>query len=299
MPRIERLVGAVWIAGAILTAPGCWITQNAGASADLHRTVSAASLRVAQVEQQLAEKESRIEQLEEVIRVQGQNQATRLENLDQVNVEVARLRGEIEVLRFDLQEIVRLLDDLQIGYERRHLHAEARLRKVEGYLGVAPPPPPTDEELGLTPSAGAGQDPTDSELPGAEGSEPDLGEVPDTAEGKLELAADHMEAGRNGVARAVLRSAMDEHVGASEMAEIRYRLGETWFNDGDWIQAATTFKGVTDNHPKSEWSCWALFRQGECFDKLSQPENARLFYEGAAAGRCSKSDAAKEARSRL
>jgi TolA-binding protein len=280
----------------VALSPGCWIAQNTSASSDLHRTVSAAGIRVAQAEQQLADSERRIQQLEETIRLQGQSQASRLDNIDEVNAEVARLRGQIEVMQFEMSEVRELMGGGAIDGERRHLHAESRLSKIEGFLAIAPPPPPTDAELGLT---GVLESPDGLDAESDPTSEPEPVEVPETAEGKLQLATAHLEAGRNAVARVVLKAAMDEHLGSDEMAEIRYRFAEAWFNEQNWIKAATSFKSVTDNHPKSDWSCWAMFRQGECFDSLRQPENARLFYEGAIQGRCGRSAAAKEARAKL
>ena len=59
------------------------------------------------MEELVADTQSRVEQLEDTIRIQGQSEASRLENIDQVNAEVSRLRGEIEVLQFELTEQTR------------------------------------------------------------------------------------------------------------------------------------------------------------------------------------------------
>jgi len=297
----RRACGRATVCLAILlcaSVPTSFAGPNSGASSDYARQVSTVSLRMAELEQLLVDGEQRIEQLEEVIRLQGKSEASRLENLDQVNAEVARLRGEIEVLTFRLGELESAVEKDQISRERRLLHTESRLRQLETFLGVTPPPPPTDVELGLVADGSA-------EAPGLEGSEstsddeaPDEAdvEVPETASGKLDLAAEHMRAGRQGVARAVLQKAIDDHGGAEEIAEIRYRYAETYINDEDWRNAILQFQKVIDNHPDSDWKCWAHLRQGEAMESLQGLQQARAFYAGATQGKCKNSEAAKAAK---
>jgi TolA-binding protein len=294
---------------AVLLQGCALLNDNSAATAEYARQVTTANLRVAQLENELAQSQARIEQLEEFVRVQGQSQATRLENLDEVNSEVSRLRGRIEVLEFELGATKDRFDAYEIQMERRTLHAERRLRQLEELLGVKAPPPPTDEELGLT-DGSASPDPTDPDAvdPVVDPTDPDATDpdaaptsdetVPDTASGKLELAASRMEEDKPAVARAILLRALTEHPDAPETDEIRYRLAETHFNQKDYRKAALAFKKVIDDHPKSDWAPWALLRQGECFAGLNQPDNARLFFDGVIQ-RYPKSEAAKEAKKRL
>lgn len=290
---------------------GCFAAQNTAASAEYARQVTTANLRVSEMEAQLVASAMRIEQLEEFVRVQGQSAATKMENLDQVNAEVTRLRGAIEVLQFEATKIREDLEKYQIQQERRQIHDERRLTQVETMLGVTPPPPPTNAELGLGPDSLGETDPTgDPPSPTGDTTEPSDGEpttappteptseVPDTARGKLELAATHMAAGRQAVARAVLTRAKAEHADGKELAEIEFRIAETYFNERTYSKAALAFKRVIDDHPGSAWASWSMLRQGECFDGLGQTDNARLFWDGVIQ-RFPKSDAAKEAKKRL
>jgi TolA-binding protein len=271
-------------------------------NAEYARQVSAAQIRLAQLEALLVESELRIEQLEEVIRRQGRTEADRLENLDQVNTEVTRLRGSIEVLQFQTAEMKRVLDDQTLSSDRRQLHAEMRLAQIEKLLDVKPPPPPTDAELGVTAvaagaagtAAGAGATPS-----GAAPTAAEVGEIPEGAANKLELAISHMEAGRQAVARAILKAAIEQDAGAPEMDEIRYRYAETFFNEGDWRTSISEFNKVTNNHPNSPWKCWAFYRMGEAFEHLGQNEGAKAFFKGASEENCKNSDAAKEAKKKL
>ncbi|MCB9674819.1 MAG: tetratricopeptide repeat protein [Alphaproteobacteria bacterium] len=256
---------------------------------------------MAQLENELAESQARIEQLEEFVRVQGQSQATRLENLDQVNSEVTNLRGRIEVLEFELTTLKDGFADYQLQMERRQLHDERRLRAVETMLGVKPPPPPTDAELGVA-MADAGSDgtPPDGTPPDGTTTDPpdETGDIPDTVQGKLELAATRLEEGSPAVARAILLRASTEHADAPEIDEVHFRIADTYYAEKDYRKAAFAYKKVMDDHPKSVWVSWALLRQGECFEGLGQEDNAKLFYDGVIQ-RFPKSDAAKEAKKKL
>jgi TolA-binding protein len=284
---------------AALLATSLWGVAQAApatASSEVARQLSTAQLRVADVESQLVATEVQLKQLQEWVSNQGRSEADRLENLDQVNAEVARLRGSMEVLQFQLTEVQQALEDQQLSLEKRQLYDEMRLTQIEAFLAVQPPPPPTAADLGLAPTEGEGTDAGTKET-GDPATAPD--DIPDDAEGKLELAISHMEAGRQAVARAILNAAVDAHVGSKEMAEIRYRLAETWFNEEKWAPAVSGFNKVINNHAGSEWSCWSYYRQGEAFDAMGKPDGAKAFYAGATEGSCRNSDAADKAKAKL
>jgi len=267
--------------------------------AEYARQVSTAQVRLAQLEALLVEAELRIEQLEEVIRQRGQSEQSRLENLDQVVDEVTRLRGSIEVLQFETGELKRAVADQQLDGERRQLHAEMRLAQVEKFLAIQPPAPPSDADLGLTervPHAGSGAS-RPPQLPARD--EPIPENVPADAKGKLDAAIAHMEADRQGVARAVLRAAIEHHAGAPEMDEVRYRFAETYLNEGEYRAAISEFNKVVNNHPDSPWKCWAFYRMGEAFESMGQVDGAAAFYKGATERECKNSDAAKKAKDKL
>lgn len=282
-------------------------------SAEMSRQLTTTQVRLAQLEALLVEAELRVEQVEEVIRTQGRDEQSRLENIDQVNAEVARLRGAIEVLQFEASELKQSMTDFQLETERRQLHAEMRLAQIESYLKIKPPPVPTDADLGIAegersppPTASAppsgspatgDREPLDR-TPDAEAPSPDA--LPQTAAEKLALAVSHMAEGRQTVARAILAEAIEAHPGAEEMAEIRYRHAETYFNEGDYKSAIKEFNKVLNNHPKSDWRCWSMYRMGESFERLDKgSDSAKAFYKGATDRGCKNSDAAKLAKEKL
>lgn len=276
-----------------LSQPACWVGQNGSATAEYARQVSIASLRVAQLEQALTEAEARVAQLEEYVRLQGENEVSQVENFDQVNQEIGRIRGEIETLRFDLDQLVAAQEQAWLANERRQLHDELRLNRIESVTGVTPPPPPTDEDLGLEPGT---LDAATTALAAPE--EEPAQELPEDLGGLLDLAVQRMMAGEHAEARSMLEQAIQEHPGEEGLAEARYRLAETFFNERRWGTAARSFQFVVSNHGDSDWAAWSMLRQGECFEQMGQPENARLFYEDLM-DKYGRSEAADEASDKL
>ena len=122
--------------------------------------------------------------------------------------------------------------------------------------------------------------------------------VPTDAETALDLAADHMKEGRAAVARVVLERALEDFPTATQVPELKYRIGETYFLEKQWGKAIQSFDKVVQNHPKSDWAAWSLLYQGDAFVGKGQPDNAKLFFEDTVS-RYPKSDAAKEAKKRL
>ena len=289
---------------ALALLPGCWVTQNQSATGEYARQVMVAQQRSYTVEQKLVETDKRLAQLEESLRAAGQYEAERLENIGQVNAEVNRLRGEIEVIRFELDELKRSSDAFMVDFDRRQLYDEVRLQQLEEFLGVdAPPPPSLPDEL-MEGDTGLVPEPCDSLtdpdcVPVEPGAVPEQAEpLPDDAAGKLARAMEHLEGGRTRVARVILEKAVQEHRDDPLMPEIRYRLAQTQFEENQWNGAVTAFQSVIDHHPKSDWSAWSILRQGDCFVGLGQPENAKIFYEEVVRV-YPRSDAAKEARKLL
>lgn len=312
----SRFLSALLLAGSLV---GCLPLSNADATASYARQVAIAMLRVAQMEEMLATNEGRVEQLEEVIRVQGRHAASRLETMEEVNIEVSRLRGEIEVLHRDLEQLTTALHDYQLSQEGRQLRDEARLAQVEKFLGLKPPPvvdrstleggelpidgavePGTagpESEAGVEVGAKVGEGtPEEGTASDTEGSaEPS---EPETIADRISLAKDHVQQGRYAVARAVLAQAVEENSEAEEVAEMRYLIAESYLHEENWRAAAGDLKSVLDNHGNSSWAPWAMLRLGECFDGLGKRDNAVLFYEGVTQS-YPRSEAAKEAKKRL
>ena len=302
---------------------GCLPRPNVEATAAYSRQVAMTMLRVAQMEEVLAGNQSRVEQLEEVIRVQGQHAASRLETMEEVNFEVSRLRGEIEVAKRELELLRTSLHDYQIAQESRQLRDEARLAQLETFLGLEPPKAVALESLTGDSEDGDGEVEPGTPVekaPGADGgplgdgetdttsasaagdtSTEDTTEAPaqeQTVEDRINLANEHIDAGRYAVARAVLAKAIEDNADAKEVPEMRYTVAQTYLHEENWRSAATELKAVLDNYSSSEWASWSMLRLGECFQGLGKEDSAVLFYEGVVQS-YPRSDAAKEAKRRL
>ena len=275
--------------GVALLVGGC--SSHLGPSKELHAMASAAQMRVAQMEFLLAEAEDRIRQLEETVRMQGQNDADRMASGGQVTEEMGQLRGELEVALFELEQLKEGSQRLGIDTELRQTHTELRISQIETILGVEPPPAPSAAELGLE---SIGPTAVGSPLE-VKGDDAEYATAPEA----LAAAVLHLNEGRFAQARLILQRAMVDYTGAPEMAEIRYRFAETFEREENWRSAANAYQAVSDHHASSDWACWAMVRIGVCFDALERPSASELFYRGAVEGHCAGSEASVEAQQRL
>jgi tol-pal system protein YbgF len=259
------------------------------ATAAYERELALQTARTDAMAQTSDQVERRVEQLEEVMRYRGQQEALRLESAEQIGAEVRRIRGKIETMEHEAasvaEERAALDDDLQFRLD----YAELRVSAVESTLGLKPPPAPIHggTEVG-----------EDGEVTLIDGGEPLEVELPQGAEALLAAAEEHLVAGRHKVARVLLDKFLAEHEGDERASEARYRLAETYYNGGDYAQAILKFEDVVTGDPQSGWAPWAMVRQGECFSEMGQAAEAELFWQDVVA-RYPRSDAAKDAKKLL
>src|SRR5437879_5664799 len=91
--------------------------------------------------------------------------------------------------------------------------------------------------------------------------------------------------------------------GAPELAQVRYYSAESWFQVGDYVQAASEFRKVADEFSTTEYAPLALLRAGDANVRLwhrpeldpSYGETALAIYQELA-GRFPDSEAAGRAR---
>ena len=289
-----------------LLGGGCVLDRTGqSATAGLQRELAVHSARIKNVEAGFDSLDARVAQLEELTRDRGQEEILRMETLDQLRQEVARLRGDLEVLQHESDQLT--LD----GFARdedatfRLTWLETRATQLEAAMGLEPPAPPTAEELAEAAAEeegdGEGDTGTDTADPeGADAAEP----PPDVAEGSqdpdemIALAEGHLAAGRDKAAIAVLNRFLELHPDHKRAAEATYRRAEAHFNAESYQSAVLRFQEVIDGFKDSPWAPWAMLRQGECFDAQGQGDSARLFYEDVVR-LWPKSKAAKEAKAKL
>ncbi len=257
-----------------------------GHQVDLQRGYETAHQRAALAEQALVAMEERLERLEKLVAEGAGASGT---SLADANAEVARLRGRIEQLEFEMQEMGQLFEQIQITFEERQLNDEARLRQLEGLLGVQPP-----EAVRLRPGE---QGATGTPVP-ADVEAPVKVDTPVTPEERLQAANEHLAAGRVAAGRAMANGVLQSEAGMPAKAHAQYLVGESWMADEEYVKAVEAYRAVIDQHGSSPWAPEAMLRIGDAFGMLGRKNDAKVFYESVIT-RYPKSEAAGTARRRL
>lgn len=258
--------------------------------------------RIDNLEKQVDKMDAKLAELDAVTQSRGEQEVMRMDTMEQLRAEVARLRGEHDAMKFTADKGAadeqKRLEDAAFRLEWLDLRAA----QLERTLGVKTPAPPPRDGGASAAGAGTAKDPAATQGSAAT-KEPGTkdpaasAEVKDPAE-LVKLANEHLKAGRNEAAEAVLQRMLKEHPTHEKAAEARYRLGEVAFNSKNFPLAVLRFQEVIDSHKKSKWAPWAMLRQGEAFAAQGQKDNAELFYEELVK-KWPDSDAAKEAKDKL
>lgn len=287
------------IALLLLAVFGC-VLDRTGQSASHHyrQQLSDQSTRVRDLESLSEDLGRRVAQLEEVTRARGQEDILKMETVEQLREEVARMRGEVEQLDHDYRTYETAALGMQGDVDSRLLYAETRVVALEKSLGLRPPPNPSAAAVVAVPAGQATPPPAGDPAASVTPVSGDPATVsPSTPEEYFGLITQHLESGNGVAARAVAERFIAENPRSDRIGEAKYRVGESYQNEGDFKGAATAFQGVIDSAPSSTWAPWALLRQGECFDGLGRAKDAKLFYCDVIA-KYPKSKAAKEAKAR-
>ncbi len=267
-----------WASGCVLDRTGQSVT-----SATQRELVMQAS-RVVEAERLASDVERRVQEMEEVLRYQGKKEAEKLENLDQVILEIRRLRGELEVVQHTMNQSGSSETNFREDAAYRLERSEARVEALENMLGLEPPPMPArqpkEAESGEVEKAPVGTD--------------EVGEGVDL----FELGKQHLEAGRNQAARAVFERFMADHSADKRVGEARYRLAESYFAEKLYQQAILKMEDVVTADAGSDWAAWAMVRQGECFQAMGKVQEAELWWEDVLA-KHSDTEAADSAKALL
>ncbi|MDG1481935.1 MAG: tetratricopeptide repeat protein [Myxococcota bacterium] len=280
------------LTGCVLDRTGQSITEAYRRDMILHAT------RLNNLENQFDNIEARTSQQEELTRTRGQEEIMAMESLEELRGEISRLRGDVEVLSYDYgvtsESFIALSEDAVF----RLVWLEDRALQLEENLGLNPPSPPDMASSTSNPAASATDTAPADTATEAEAVPSDV--IPEDADpdALIALAEQHLAAGREKPAEAVLNRFLDRHPDHERVPEALYRRAEAAFNAEDYSGAVLRFQEVIDGHKDNPWAAWAMLRQGECFEAQDQPENARLFYEDVER-LWPKSKAAKEARKKL
>jgi TolA-binding protein len=260
------------------------------ATAAYERELALQTTRAQAMEQEAATLQARVDQLEEINRYRGRQEAEKQQNLDQIRSDVARLRGAVEESEHNEALAAEDREALDADMQFRLEYLELRVSELEDTLGLETPDPPSDVPDTEIQNNG--------EVVLTDQGPPQEVELPTGPEELLAGAETHLTEGRPKVARVLLQKLLDDHGTHERVPEARYRLAETYFNEANYQRAILAFEEVVSLHPDSKWAPWAMIRQGECFELLGQRAEAELFWADVI-DRYPKSKAAGDAKALL
>lgn len=265
--------------------------------------VLAATKEVESLVLKMNEVEKRIAQVESITKARGQSEIMKMESMDQVRMEMANMRGELEQVQFEFSQLQTGTQAQQSDVQFRIDWLEERATNLEESLGFDTPPPTGEQKVvstsndtnsETTPSV----EPTSMMTDATALSEQPTSEPEVTDKSLLKLAKDHLQGGREEAAEAILNRILKEFPSTALEPEVRYRLAEASFNKSDYINSARRFQDVLQRFPQSPFASWSMLRQGECFEAMGQTDNAKVFYQSVI-DEYPQSKAAKEAAIKL
>ena len=225
---------------------------------------------------QSKDNEARIQRLEEAIRNIGVVELVR--QLDQLNAEIAKLRGQLEVLGNENQQIQKRQRDF-------YLDLDSRLKRLEGAPAAGAAPPPT--------AAPATEAPPATAAPRTSSREEQQRELK-----AYDVASNLFR--RNDFPAAIehFRGFLKEFPGSQLAANAQYWIGISYANLKDYRSALAAQEQVLVKHPQSPKAPDALLAIAAIHAEQGDVGSARNALEDIIA-RFPTSDAAGKARTRL
>jgi tol-pal system protein YbgF len=296
-----RVAGALRVAAALAFTLAAATGARAGLFDD-----DEARRRVEALRQELAQQgkdnEARIAKLEEQIRNIGVVEV--LQQIEQLNQEIARLRGQLEVLGNENQQLQKRQRDF-------YLDLDSRLKRLEGTGGGASPSgaaPSTGAPSASTPSRGdsAGSPPPAASPPSAGGFGPlsPTAARPSSREDQAREVKAYDAASslfrRNDFASAIdaFRAFLKDYPSSALAANAQYWIGISYANMKDYRHALAAQEELLARHPQSPKAPDALLAIAAIQAEQGNAGAARNTLEDIIA-RYPASEAAGKARTRL
>jgi tol-pal system protein YbgF len=228
--------------------------------------------------QQGNDNEARIARLEELIRNIGVVELVR--QLEQTHTEIARLRGQIEVLANENQQLQKRQRDF-------YLDLDSRMKRLEGApAGAAPAPPPPSAEAApaAQPTQAGPRTPTREDQ---------------AREVKAYDAASNLFR-RNDFKSAIeaFRAFLKDYPDSQLAVNANYWIGISYANLRDYRNALTTQQEILARHPQSPKAPDAMLAIAQIQIEQGDAGSARNTFEDIIA-RYPTSEAASKARTRL
>ena len=274
--------GGLWLAAALASAAA--LPARAGLFDD-----DEARKRIGDLKQELSQQgrdnEARIAKLEEQIHNIGVVELLR--QIDQLNSEIAKLRGQLEVLGNDNQQIQKRQRDF-------YLDLDSRLKRLEGVAGTSGNPAGAESPGGTTPAAGG---PSDAAAALAAAH-------PTTKEDQAREVKAYDTASnlfrRNDFASAVdaFRAFLKDYPGSQLAPNAQYWIGISYANMKDYRNAMAAQEALLAQFPQSPKAPDALLAVAAIQAEQGDNGSARNTLEDIIA-RFPASEAAGKARTRL
>ena len=278
-PQFRRVALAAFaVAVVALPARGALFDDD-----EARKRIDATNQRVAQVQRQL---EDRIAALETQLKSQGLVEL--FSQVEQLKSDVARLRGQIEVLTYEQEQQQKRQRDLYVDLD-------SRLRKLEGGPGGAAGPAPEAVPAGAAGAPAPGVAPVNPGVP----NPPALGPPPAAAEQRAyDAALDQFKAGRYAPAIASFGGFIKTYPKSALAASAQYWIGNAQFAQRDFRAAITSQRQLIATYPDSPKVPDALLNVATAQFELGDAQASRRTLDELIA-RYPQSDAAAKARARV
>ena len=224
----------------------------------------------AQIEQQNRDNDARLQKIEESIKNLGIIQL--LNQIEQLNAEIAKLRGQVEVMSNLDEQLTKRQRDF-------YLDIDTRLRKLEGVPGETPVTPAAVNAATLAPVA---------QSAASRAKEDAVYDVGSNAFKRGDYAA----------AIRAFQTFIKDYPNGQLVSNAHYWMGISYFNLRDYGSARTTQDALLKQFPDSAKAPDALLAMASIYTEIGDTGSARNALEDVIA-KYPASEAATKARTRL
>ena len=239
----------------------------------------------AQIEQQNRDNDVRLQKIEESIRNLGIIQL--LNQIEQLNAEIAKLRGQVEVMSNLDEQLTKRQRDF-------YLDIDTRLRKIEGA--------PVDTTTGSSSSTVAPSNAPPVGLSAAAGASPtspaQIAAMRAKEDAVYDVGSNAFKRGDYVAATRAFRTYIKDYPTGQLVSNAHYWMGISYFNLKDYASARNTQDTLLKQYPDSSKAPDALLAVASIYTEIGDNGSARNALEDVIA-RYPASEAANKARARL
>ena len=264
-----------------LVALGCAHAASAALFDDeeARKRIEATNTRLAQVQRQL---EDRIAAVEKELKNQGLIELFR--DVEQIKADIARLRGQVEVLTHELEQSQKRQRDLYVDLD-------SRLRKLESVPAAAAPV--GEAPAGAATGAGAAALPGPAAVAGGRPADAAAAE-----QKSYDTALEQFKAGSYAAATAGFQAFVKTYPKSPLAPSAQYWVGNAQFAQKDFRGAIASQRQLIASYPDSQKVPDALLNIGSAQFELGDAAGARRTLQDLVA-KHPQSEAAAKARQRL